>query len=447
MHPDGQDIVSDTAADAGMRGKRRIGFWMCTALVVGNVIGMGIFLLPASLAPYGLNALIGWGATLFGCLALARIFSYLSRALPDADGPYVYIRRALGELPAYVALWAYWASIWPTDAAFATGVVGYLRAALPATQAMPPGLLALALLWAIMLVNLLGVRTGGFVQVVTTILKLLPLLVVVLLGGWVLVHSPASYVAHVPAVPIGMHAVTAASALTLFAMIGIESAAMPAARVRHPERTIPRATMVGTVLTVLIYIVVSAVPLLLVRQHALAGSGAPFSLLVNHLLGGDLGRWIALFVVVSGLGALNGWTLLVGELTRTMADNGVMPRVLGRSNRFGAPVGALLAIGVGASIMVVMSYSRSLVGAFTFYTRVVTAANLPLYLCCALALLVFWWRGKIAGGAFAVLLVAVVGLLYVGFAFVGAGREAVLLMLGLCAAGLPLYAFMRLRRR
>ena len=428
----------------GKRGDRKIGFWTCTALVVGNVIGMGIFLLPASLAPYGLNALIGWGITLIGCLALARVFSHLAHALPDADGPYVYIQRTLGKLPAYIALWAYWASIWPTDAALATGVVGYLREVFPAVQVIQPSLLAIGLIWAVVLVNLLGVRAGGAVQVVTTVLKLLPMLAIALLGGWVLIHSPASYVAHVPTTPISLNAVMAASTLALFAMVGIESATIPAAQVDNPGRTIPRATMAGTVLTTLVYIVVSSVPLLLIRQHELASASAPFSLLMDRFVGADFGRWLALFVVISGLGALNGWTLLVGELTRTMAHNSVMPAVLGRNNRFGAPAAALFVIGLFASVMVGMSYSQSLVQAFTFFTRVVTAANLPLYLGCVLALIVLWRRKELADTTtYAVLPVVIIGLLYVGFVCIGAGRGPILLTLGLCAAGLPLYAFMR----
>lgn len=427
-----------------MTPSNKIGFWTCTALVVGNVIGMGIFLLPASLAPYGFNALIGWTATLLGCLALARVFSYLAHALPDADGPYGYIRRTLGDLPAYMALWAYWVSLWLTNAALATGAVGYITVVFPALQAIHPAVFALGLLWLFVGINLMGVRAGGSVQIVTTALKLLPMIAIAVLGAWVLLHSPASYSAHLPATPISLKDTMAAGTIALFAMLGIESASVPAARVNDPGRTIPRATMVGTVLTAVIYIIVSTVPLLLIPQQELGNASAPFALLMDRFGGAGFGRWLSLFVVVSGLGALNGWTLLVGELTRTMANNSVLPSVFSRDNRRGAPAVALVVTGLLGSVMVWMSYSKSLVAAFTFITRVVTAANLPLYLCCSLALIVLWRRGTVRG---AVLPAAVLAVLFVVFAFIGIGHEPLVLGLGLIAVGLPLYAFMRLRRK
>lgn len=423
---------------------KTIGFWTCTALVVGNVIGMGIFLLPASLAPYGFNSLIGWTVTLLGCLALAQVFAHLAKTLPGADGPYGYIRQTLGDLPAYMALWAYWVSLWLTNAALATGAVGYLTVVVPRLGHVQPTLFALLLLWSFVVINLFGVRSGGSVQIVTTVLKLLPMAVIAALGGWLLFTSPASYVAHPPPTPVTLPGVMAASTIALFAMLGIESASVPATRVRNPGRTIPRATMAGTILTAVIYIIVSTVPLLLIPQQQLAHANAPFALLMEHFGGAGAGRWLSLFVVVSGLGALNGWTLLVGELTRTMATNGVLPAVFGKDNRFGAPAFALVTTAVFASVMVWMSYSKSLVSAFTFITLVVTAANLPLYLCCALALAVLWRRGVSARG---VLPVAILGVVYVIFAFIGSGHKPFVLAMGLIAAGLPLYAIMRLRRR
>ncbi|BFI95368.1 MAG: amino acid permease [Rhodanobacter sp.] len=440
---------ADPAADergSGAHGGRRIGFWTCTALVIGNVIGMGIFVLPASLAPYGFNALIGWIIVLAGCLMLARVFSQLARALPEAGGPYGYISRTLGGLTAYLALWAYWVSVWLTNSALATGVVGYLAVVFPPLGALPPMWFAQGLLWAMVAVNLCGVRSSGGMQIATTALKLLPMLAIALLGGWLLLTSPASYTAHLPTTPLTFGGITAASTIALFAMIGIESASVPAARVDDPARTIPRATMAGTVLTAAIYIVVSAVPLLLIPQQELANTSAPFALVMDRYAAGS-GRWLALFVAISGLGALNGWTLLAGELTCTMAGNGGLPAMLARTNRQGTPVPALLVTGALAAAMIAMSYSKSLVSAFTFLTRVGTAASLPLYLCCALALAVLWRRRHVACGTRRTVLEAAVCVAFVVFAFIGTGREPFLYALGLIVAGLPLYALMRLRRR
>ena len=431
-----------------MNDSRKIGFWTCTALVVGNTIGMGIFLLPASLAPYGFNATIGWGITVLGCICLARVFARLARELAHADGPYGYVRSTLGDLPAFLAMWCYWVSVWITNAALATGVVAYLRAAFPELAPLQPSLFALGLLWTFVAINLLGVRSGGGVQLVTTALKLLPMLAIALLGAWMLVDSPHAYVAHPPTQPITLADSMAAGTIALFAMLGIESATVPASKVENPGRTIPRATLVGTLLTAAIYLIVSTVPLLLIPSQELAASPAPFALLMDRFVGDGFGRWLALFVVVSGLGALNGWTLLGGEMTRTMADNGTLPAFLSRNNRHGAPVFALLITGLLASAMILMNYSKSLVSGFTVMSQVVTAANLPLYLCCSIALAVLWKRGKRLDdkGVRGLLAVAVLGTAYTVFAFVGMGHEAFMMALVLAACGLPLYIFMRILR-
>ncbi len=428
-----------------MQPGKELGFWMCTALVVGNTIGIGIFLLPASLAPYGMNAMFGWAVTVLGMTILARVFARLAREFPSADGPYAYIEATSGRLPAFLAIWCYWVSCWITNAAIAIGVVGYLTKVVPALAEFPPALLALALVWLFVVVNLLGVRAGGRVQVATTALKLLPMAVIVLLGVWLLVTAPATYVEHVPDTPLTLEALMAASTIALFAMLGIESAAVPAGRVRDPERTIPRATMTGTLLTAAIYIAVSSMALLLIPQRELAESSAPFADLLDDFMGGGIGRVLAVFVVVSGLGALNGWTLLVGELTATMARHGSLPTRLAALNSRGGPGVALVTTGVFATAMVLMNYSKSLVEGFTFLTLVVTAANLPLYLLCAYALLVLRRRGsaRIPGD---LLVLGTLGTAYTVFAFIGLGREPFMWGLVLGAAGLPLYLLMRRRR-
>jgi basic amino acid/polyamine antiporter, APA family len=447
----GNDMNEATLATtvAGVKpaaGKRPLGFWMCTALVIGNTIGMGIFLQPASLAPYGYNALIAWAITIFGTVLLALIFANLARRMAQADGPYEYVRATQGDGVAFLAMWSYWVSVWVTNAALAVGVVGYLTAVLPGLASVPPVVVAVALIWLFVVVNLLGVRTGGGVQILTTVLKLAPMAVIIGLGLWTLFVDPAAYTRNLPTTPVTMPSVLAASAIVLYAMLGIESAAVPAGQVHDPERTIPRATIVGTLITALVYVGVTVIALFIVPQATLAGSSAPFVDVLDRLSNAGGGRWLAFFVVISGLGCLNGWTMLAGELTRTLAVRGFVPEPVARCNRFGAPAVALIATAVLASALALMNYSKSLVEGFTFLTIVITAANLPLYLCCALALVLIWRRDRGAVPR-ALLWVGLGGAIYTVFVFFGVGLEPFLLALALAACGLPFYLWRRFRGR
>ncbi|MFA9216040.1 MAG: APC family permease [Sphingomonadaceae bacterium] len=425
-----------------------LGFWMCTSLIIGNVIGMGIFLLPAALAPYGLNALLGWGVTVIGCTFIAYVFAQLARALPQEDGPYGYMRRAFGGGPAFCVMWCYCVSIWITNATLVVGVVGYLTALIPALadSAWRAPAVALALIWLCVLINLRGARMSGRVQLVSTLLKLLPLLAVMLLGAIILCSAPQAYLAHVPATPLSWQATAAASTVSLFAMLGVECATIPAGKVVQPERTIPRATIAGTLVTAAVYVGVSAIPLLLLPQAQLSQSSAPFVDLFSQYWNAGSGRWLAGFVIVSGLGALNGWTLVAGEVTAAFASHGMFPAILKRHNRHGAPAPALLLMGLLASAMVAMSYSRTLAEGFSFLSVMVTAANMPLYLMAGVALIALWRRGKI-GSNQAMLASAALATLYAAWASWGIGQESLLWAGALGAVSLPAYWYVRVRQK
>jgi len=421
---------------------RELGFWSATALVVGNTIGMGLFVLPASLAPYGMNALLGWVVTAAGILVIAQVFARMARAYPEADSPYAYIRATLGNTPAFIALWCYWVSMPVANAALAIGIGGYAVAAVPGFAGMSPAVIAFGLIWLCVAVNLLGVRTGGQVQIATTLLKLLPIVAVVLLGAWVLFADPGAYMRDVPANAIEGSAVMAAATIALFALLGVESATIPAGRVRDPGRTIPRATMAGAVLTAGVCIAVSAVLILLIPQAQLAASQAPFTDLLERYSFAGSGRWVAAFVVISGLGALNGWTLVVGGLTHSMAVHGAFPARLKNLNSRGAPAPALVFTGLFASVMVLLNFSKTMVQGFTFLTLVVTAAALPLYLLCACGLAWLAWRGTSASRReYAVL--GILGALYCVFWFVGIGAESFWWAIALAATGVPIHLWMR----
>jgi basic amino acid/polyamine antiporter, APA family len=424
---------------------RQLGLGMATALVVGNTIGMGIFMQPAALAPFGLNALTGWAAVIIGCVCLALTFAALARKLPEADGPFGYVRSTLSEAIAFPALWSYWISCWVTLPVLSIGVVGYFINVFPAAAAIPPALLAVSFMWIFVGVNLLGIKSGGRVQVVTSLLKIVPLVLVLVVGTVSILASPGTYTPNLPTTPLTMHLSMGAAAVALYAMLGFESAAVAAGRVKDPQRNVPRATLIGTLLVAIFYVAVVAIGMLVVPQATLATADAPFVTIVDHLFDAGDGRWISLFVVISGLGCLNGWTLLASELTRTLSSHRLLPEVLRDSNRFGAPWASLLLTGALATFVGVMNYSETLVGAFTKLSLIVSAANLPLYVCCSFALFVMLRRSP-EGLSPLLWIAGAGGVAFSAFAFFGVGWEAFIWALLLSLAGVPVYYWMRGRR-
>lgn len=432
------------AAKASAEGPRILGFWMCTALVVGNIIGIGIFSMPASLAPYGLNALTGWLVNVIGCVFLALSFAGLARAFPHDDGPSAYITRAFGKGAAFFAMWCYWVSICIGNAAIAIGLVGYVGIFIPAIThiAGAPAITALSVIWLFVFINLMGVKTAAWVQLYTTALKLVPQLAVIALGLWLLLTDPAIYAAHVPPNPPSWREVSSVSTLALFAMLGIECAMIPASRVRDPERTIPRATLVGTLLTAVIYIAISVVPMFLIPQQELAASNAPFADLFTRVLGGRYGVLLAAFVAVSGLGVLNGWTLMAGEVAQCMGRHGGFPPALARENSRGAPARALVLTGILISAALLINYTDSISKAFGLLIVISTGATLPLYFGSTLALIVLRRRGQLPTSGTRTrypVLAASAAIIYCVWATIGIGSEPLLWMIVLGAAGLPVY--------
>ncbi len=424
---------------------QKLGLWMATALVVGNIIGSGVYLLPASLAPLGPNSLAGWLFTATAAVLLAVVFAALSRAFPKDGGPYVYTRAAFGETAGFVVAWGYWVSVWVGNAAIATGAVSYTSALAPWIAGVPgaSAMVTIAVVWLLTLVNCHGIRAAGWVQAVTTVLKLLPLLAVALVGGF---YVRREVLASFAEVPLTLDGTTAAATLTLWAMLGLESATVPAEKVKDPGRTIPRATLIGTVVTALFCSVACSLVLLLVPAARLAASNAPFADAARIIWGEGAATLVALFAAISAYGALNGWILLQGELPWAMARDGVFPQVFARESARHTPVFALVSTSVLVTVLVLMNFHGSMVRVFTFMIQLSTSACLVAYLVCSLALLVLMKRGQLAGSRRGTPWLAAAGFLgaaYSLWAIAGAGKDATVWGAVLLLAALPVYALMK----
>lgn len=416
---------------------------MTVSLVVGNMIGSGVFLLPAALAPLGWNSVGGWLLTIVGGLCLAATFAWLVRAMPREGGPYVYTLAAFGPLPAFMVSWSYWISLWIGNAAIAIAAISYLGVFAPdwaATTGAAP-IAACVLIWLLTGLNLMGARSVGGFQLVTTVIKLIPLVVVVILAAMALTAGEAS----LPPIGTGAikaSAVTAAATLTLWALLGLESATVPAGKIRDPERTIPFATLTGTALTGLIYLVTCSAVVLLMPVEIIANSGAPFADFVARFWAPGPALFIALFAAISCIGALNGWILVQAELPFAMARAGAFPRWFGIESRSGAPARALLVSSGLMTIVVLMNYQRSATEIFGFLLLLSTATTLFMYLTCALSALRLSGTGRLSRSR-SLPWIAAIAAVYAIWTIYGAGGEAVAWGLVLLFFGVPVHLAMR----
>lgn len=418
---------------------------MTVALVMGNMIGSGIFLVPASLAAYGGFGIAGWIISTAGALCLASVFSFLSRIEPAAGGPYAYTRQAFGDLPAFLVAWGYWISIWTSLGALAVAFAGYLGSVLPFLSATrgASAITAIATVWILIAVNAGGVRSAGWVQVVTTVLKVLPLAAVGVAGLW---HfEPAHFT--VPSSDIRTVVVSSAGAatLTLWAFLGLESGTVPAASIEDPDRTIPRATICGTLLTAAIYIVSTVGVMSLVAPSALAQSQAPFADAASSIWGATGATLVALGASISAFGALNGWVLLVGQLPLAVARDGLFPRVFAGVSRNGIPVAGMLIAGVLTTILVAVNYTRGLVELFTFFILLSTLTTLVPYTFSSLAVFLVRRGDRRAALSRGMAIVAALAFGYSLWAIAGAGQETVYWGFLLLVSGLPVFVHRRSR--
>ncbi|MGZ2412842.1 basic amino acid/polyamine antiporter, APA family [Sphingomonas sp. F9_3S_D5_B_2] len=432
----------------GAPAERKLGFWMVLALVVGTFIGSGIFQLPAQLAPLGWSSVWGWLITIGGAICLAIVFANLSRALPLAAGPYAYVEEAFGRPPAFIVAWSYWLSIWVGNAAIAIAAVSNLSVFVPQLASTPGAgaVAAISIIWILTLVNCLSVRGGGGVQLVTTLIKVVPLIVVAVLAVGVLSGSHGAPVPAYHGADITVASVNSAATLTLWALLGFEAASIATRAVRDPERNVPRATIAGTLIVGLLYLATATPVTLFMASSAVAASNAPFAMFVSQFWSPAAGNLIALFAAISCIGALNGLVLISGEFPLAWARDGVFPRFFGQASRRGIAVRGQILSSTLATILVAANYSRTLAGLFAFMALLATAAALILYLSCAASALRLQATGLMAR-RWPMTAVAIAAIIYSLWALYGAGLEALKWGAVLLVAGVVIYLFTRVLNR
>jgi basic amino acid/polyamine antiporter, APA family len=439
-----------TGSRASSTADRPLGLIACSALVIGNVIGSGFFLSPAALAPYGVAALVGW--VLLGAVAicLALLFARLAQLLPGAGGPYAFARKAFGPFAGYLVAWSYWVSMWVSQPAIALTFAGYLGVFYPPVAEnhyLATGA-ALAAMWTVGLVNMHSVRSAGIFQSVAVGLKLIPFAALGTVGlFWV---HPQNFV-----ITSGMGhghflaALLSSLPLIMFAFLGIESSTVPADHVADPEKTIPRATLLGTLVCVFIFLFCTIAVMGAIPPGQLAHSHAPFADAAEAMWGHWASTIVAAAVIISSLGGLNGWTLLMGQVPMAAARDGLFPEHFGRLNAAGVPAfGIIISLALGSTILVMQATGVNvLVGLYSALINLSTTAEMIPYVFCALAegLLIAAFAAQRPEIRRIFTPISLVSFIFSLLTICGAGADAGLWTLVLVLLGLPFYALILAR--
>jgi len=445
--------------DAGISQRNRdkahaLGLTSATGLVIGSIVGTGVFTMPAVLAGAGTMGILVLGVIAVGAMLLAVLFGQLTKRVPNSDGGlYAYSRHEFGDFAGYLVGWCYWVQSWAGNAAIVSSWVFYVDALFGWNHntGMEQWLIALFGLWVPAIVNLAGVRQMAWFQNVTVVLKFLPLLFVGVVG-WFFVSS--AHFGPFNASGGSLYAgIGIAAGVALFSFIGVEAAAITAKRVRDPRRNVMRASLIGTAASALLYVLVTAAVMGLVSQGTLVNTGSPFVNAFDAMFPHTAwaGRFIAAIAVVSGIGALNGWTLIVTETSRAIAQDDLFPRPFAWSDRrgtawFGIVVGTVL-----PSLLMLWSYNTNTgLTVFTYLVDLTVVTVAIPYFMSALAQLTFLVsrRRRVDGWALARdLLVAGISVLFSMWVTFASGYQVVYQALVVIMAGLVVYAFLNARRQ
>lgn len=403
----------------------KVGLVPVTLMVSGNIMGSGVFLLPANLASTGGVAIYGWLVTIIGALALSMVYAKMSSLDDSAGGSYAYARRAFGPYLGYQTNLLYWLACWVGNIAMVVIGVGYLSYFFPILkEPMVLTFTCVAVLWLFVILNIVGPKMITRVQAVATVLALIPILAIAIFG-WFWFKSDTYMEAWNVSGKGTFGAIQSTLSVTLWSFIGVESASVAAAVVKNPKRNVPIATIGGVLIAAVCYVLSTTAIMGMIPNAALRLSTSPFGDAARMAMGNTAGAIVTFCAAAGCLGSLGGWTLLASQTAKAAADDGLFPPIFAKVNKEGVPVKGLIVLGILMTIFQVSTISPDATAQFALVSSVSVIFTLVpyLYTCAALMLVGHGHLGNRAGVYSFITLIAFV---YCVWAVVGSGAEEVM---------------------
>lgn len=430
-----------------MKGKQnKLGLFMLIALVIGNVVGAGIFILPSQLARVGNIGLLSWVFTSFGAILLALVFSKMSLLIPKTGGPYAYAFAGFGEYIGFQTAYYYWISLWCGNAGITITLLGYLRVFFPSLVNPVYNLIvANIIIWSLTFINILGIRRAGVLQVITAVIKFVPFFIIMAFG-WLYFHPEYITTNFNVSGKSNFAAFSYAATITFWAYIGLESATVPAGSVINPQRNIPLATIIGTLIAAVIYFVCSLLITGMLPHNLLINSASPFADATKLIFSKSGEVIVSIGAIISCIGTLNGCTLLQGQVPMAAADDKLFPKIFSKRSKANTPIASLIISASLISFMLLFTAKKNLMDQFQTILVITAVMCLLAYLYTSAAEIIILPKNYSAKSLMH-LVIAILAMCYTFWAFFGAGKENLYYCLIFVFASLPLYAWAHWRRK
>jgi len=414
----------------------KIGFWSVLALVVGSQIGSGVFMLPATLAPFGIYSVAGWITSSLGAISLALVFANLCAHFPKTGGPHVYIAKLFGEDVSFFAGWTYWIVSWVSTTAVVVAAIGYLSPFIGDQSPMVYLGLEIFLLLSMCLLNLFGVSIAGRAETVFTALKFLPLFIVPMAAIWYFNSDNFSMSETISSQGVSS-SLAQATLLTLWGFIGLESATTPAGSVENPSKTIPRAVVAGTTIVALVYIFNSISIMGLLPGEELQSSKAPYVDAAQRIFGGQWHLFVSMAASIVCIGTLNAWVLTSGQISLGLSEDKMMPEIFSKRNSREAPYISIILSCVGIVPLLIMTANENIAGQVAAVIDFSVTSFLFIYILCSIVNLVISWSEKKLFN----IIISIISIIFSGWVISETDLNTIIISSLFTLSGIPLYFF------
>jgi putrescine:ornithine antiporter len=415
-----------------------------TVLVAVNMMGSGIIMLPANMARVGAISLLSWGVTAVGSMAIAYGFAQAGVLNQRAGGMSAYAEEGYGKSGFFMVFYLYFFSLAIGNVAIAISAVGYLATFLPSLSSTPLStcISVIALIWLTTVANFGGPKVTGRLSSVTVWGVIIPVAGLSLIG-WFWFSGATFGAAWNPKGLSLLGGMGSSISLTLWAFLGMESAAQNSDAVENPKRNVPLACMLGTLGAAVVYILSTTVIQGIVPNEELANSTGPFGLVYAKMFNPTVGSIIMALAVMACLGSLLGWQFTISQTAKSAAEDRMFPAFFAKVTASNAPIAGMIVMGVVQSLMALSTISPSLAEQFNALVNLAVVTNVIPYIISLSALIVMMKKAGVTPPTYTQnVVVTLVAMLYSVYAIYASGAQAVLGGTVVMGLGFVIYGFL-----